>query len=85
MVSPGVEGILHTLFWDGADHFYLGYYTETSDGKDSAHHLFRVGVRTGAGEHLGTGRLSAVSGGFFFVATSYPYPRIIMYRRGSAE
>ena len=85
MVRQGVEGILHTLFWDGADHFYLGYYTESEGGKDFAHHVFRVDVRTGRGEHLGTGRFSAASHGLVFLATNYSFPRVIAYQRGRAE
>ncbi len=84
-ILQGREGYLHTLFSDGADHFYLGYYTAGYDEDDYANHIFRIDVRTGKGEHLGTGNVAAVNGGSIFVASHHPYPRIIIYKRKDAD
>ena len=84
--APGVgEGNVHTLFSDGADHFYLGYYTESDDEQEYANHIFRIDVRTGKGEHLGTGRVAAVGGDFVVVTSHNPYPRVIIHKRKGAE
>ncbi len=79
------ESVLHTLFSDGADHFYLGYYTAGYDEDDYANHIFRIDVRTGKAEHLGTGRLAALNGGSVFVTSHHPYPRVIIYKRKGAD
>lgn len=84
-IRQGSGGYLHTLFSDGADHFYLGYYTESDDEDDYANHIFRIDVRTGKGEHLGTGRLAALNGGSVFVVNNHPYPHVIIYKRKGAH
>lgn len=83
-IHPG-ESALRTLFSDGADHFYLGYYTAGYEEDDHANHIFRIDVRTGKGEHLGTGILAALNGGSVFVTSHHPYPRVIIYNRKDAE
>lgn len=76
---------LHTLFSDGADHFYLGYQTESDDKEYYVDHVFRIDVRTGEGEHLGTGRVAAVTANSVVVASHDPYPRVIIYKRTGVE
>ena len=89
MVRQGLAGVgeghLHTLFSDGADHFYLGYYTESDDEQHFANHIFRIDVLTGQGEHLGTGRLAAVSGGYVIASSHRPFPRVIISKHKATE
>lgn len=73
------EGYLHTLFSDEFDDFYLGYYTET--GGDVENHVFRVDVRTGDGQYLGLGNVSAMTSGHIFVGRQQPFPQVMIYKQ----
>ena len=81
--EPG-ESFLHTLFSDVTDHFYLGYFTQGAEKGSFKNHVFRVDARTGEGEYLGNGEVSAVSGSHAFLGLEYPYPRVTIYKRKSA-
>lgn len=76
---PG-DSVFHTLFSDGNDRFYLGYYKEGASENEFANHVFRLNARTGANEYLGEGRVSEVAGDRLFMSVSFPFPRIIILR-----
>ncbi len=81
------ESMFVTLIADQADNFYVEYFTHPDvtqpDDIGNPSPLFRINARTGKGEYLGNGGVSAVSNTQVFRVRSFPFPQIAIYDRNT--
>ena len=76
------ESMFSILIEDQADNFYVGYFTQSKE-RGNPLPLFRINARTGKGEYLGDGWVSAVSNKQVFTTYSAPFPQIVIYDRNT--